>query len=95
MHKNERVFWDATLVPDSLARTLDQFKTGKLPSTLARAATDRSGHVRGGLIADRLREVEDKAKPRPRRRPAPESATDAGVWRTRVVRPAVSNLKNP
>jgi hypothetical protein len=35
--KNERIFWDTTLVPDPLRWTLDQFKAGKLPAMLTRA----------------------------------------------------------
>lgn len=37
MSKNERIFWDTTLVPDPFAWTLGQFKAGKLPAMLTRA----------------------------------------------------------
>ena len=36
-YKNERIFIDATVVPDSLEWTLDLFKHGKLPAMLTRA----------------------------------------------------------
>jgi len=37
MSKNERIFWDTTLVPDPLQWTLGQLKAGKLPTMLDRA----------------------------------------------------------
>lgn len=36
-NKNHRIFWDKTLVTDTLGWTLDLFKTGKLPAMLERA----------------------------------------------------------
>jgi hypothetical protein len=36
-NKNHRIFWDKTLVTDTLGWTLDQFKTGKLRDMIARA----------------------------------------------------------
>ncbi len=36
-NKNERIYWDKTVVPDTLAWTLDQFKKRKLSSMIARA----------------------------------------------------------
>ena len=61
-NKNERIFWDTTLVHDPLRWTLDQFKQGKLPSMIQRAGYP-------GIVADldddllqaRLTEVEAQA----------------------------------
>ena len=36
-NRNERTYWDTTLVDDPLGWTLDQFKSGKLPKMLVRA----------------------------------------------------------
>jgi len=36
-NQNVRLYWDMTLVPDTLSWTLDQFKGGRLPSMLERA----------------------------------------------------------
>ena len=36
-NKNHRIFWDKTLVPDTLGWTLEQFKTGRLRDMIARA----------------------------------------------------------
>lgn len=36
-NQDVRIFWDKTLVPDTLAWTLDQFKGGKLPAMIERA----------------------------------------------------------
>ena len=36
-NKNHRIYWDTTLVPDTLRWTLDQFKSGKLPGMIRRA----------------------------------------------------------
>jgi hypothetical protein len=35
--QNERIFWDKTLVPDTLQWTLEQFRQGRLPAMLMRA----------------------------------------------------------
>ena len=57
--KNERIFLDTTLVPDSLQWTLDWFKSGQLPAMIERAgypgiaaALDRD------LVATKVLEVE-------------------------------------
>jgi len=62
-NQDVRVYWDKTLVPDTLAWTLDQFKRGNLPAMIERAgyptianALDRD------LVASRLeREIEPTA----------------------------------
>jgi hypothetical protein len=36
-NKNHRIFWDKTLVPDTLGWTLEQFKSGKLREMIERA----------------------------------------------------------
>ena len=36
-NKDVRIYWDSTVVPDSLRWTLDQFKAGNLPSMIERA----------------------------------------------------------
>jgi len=36
-NKNHRIFWDKTLVPDTLEWTLEQFRTGRLKDMIARA----------------------------------------------------------
>ena len=36
-NKNHRIFWDRTLVPDTLEWTLEQFRTGRLKDMIARA----------------------------------------------------------
>jgi len=62
-NQDVRVYWDKTMVPDTLSWTLEQFKGGKLPAMIERAgyptiaaAMDRE------LVAARLeQEVEPKA----------------------------------
>ena len=62
-NQDVRIYWDKTLVPDTLSWTLEQFKTGKLPAMIERAgyptiasAMDRE------LVATTLeKEVEPKA----------------------------------
>ena len=36
-NKNHRIFWDQTLVTDTLEWTLEQFRTGRLRDMIARA----------------------------------------------------------
>ena len=36
-NQDVRIYWDKTLVPDTLSWTLDQFKGGKLPEMIERA----------------------------------------------------------
>jgi hypothetical protein len=63
MSKNERIFWDTTLVPDPFAWTLDQFKTGRLPAMLTRAGYPIiASALDDALVADRLGEVEKRAR---------------------------------
>jgi hypothetical protein len=61
--KNERIFWDTTLVPDSLHWTLDQFKRGKLPTMIERAGYPTvAAALDAELIAAKLPEVEAKTQ---------------------------------
>ena len=61
--KNERIFWDTTLVPDALRWTLDQFKTGKLPAMIDRAGYPTiAAALDADLIAAQLPAVEAKLK---------------------------------
>jgi len=63
MNKNERIFWDTTLVPNAFAWTLEQFKAGKLPAMLQRAGYPTVAAVLDeSLIASKLPEVEAKAQ---------------------------------
>ncbi len=57
-NQDVRIYWDTTLVPDTLSWTLEQFKAGKLPAMIERAgyptiaaAMDRE------LVAARLEQV--------------------------------------
>ena len=62
-NQDVRVFWDTTLVPDTLSWTLAQFKSGKLPAMIERAGypTIASAMDRD-LVATRLEhEVEPTA----------------------------------
>jgi hypothetical protein len=57
--KNERIFWDTTLVPDALRWTLDQFKAGRLRGMLERAGYPTiAAALDEELIAARLPQVE-------------------------------------
>ena len=49
-NKNERIYWDKALVPDTLRWTLDQFKGGKLPRMIQRAGYP-------GIVAEMDREL--------------------------------------
>ena len=61
--RNERIFWDRTLVPDPLAWTLDQFKLGKLPAMLERAGYPTiAAMVDQDLVQAKVREVEAKTQ---------------------------------
>lgn len=61
--KNERIFWDTTLVPDALRWTMDQFKAGKLRAMLNRAGYPTiAAALDEGLIAAKLPEVECTAQ---------------------------------
>jgi hypothetical protein len=61
--KNERIFWDTTLVPDALQWTFDQFRAGKLPRMLERAGYPTiAAALDEALIAARLPEVEAKLR---------------------------------
>jgi len=62
-YKNERIYLDKTLVPDPFRWVLDQFKGGRLPAMLARAGYPTvAAALDEGLINEKLREVEAKAK---------------------------------
>jgi hypothetical protein len=61
--KNERIFWDTTLVPDAFRWTIDQFKAGKLRPMLERAGYPTiAAALDEGLIAAKLPEVESTAQ---------------------------------
>jgi hypothetical protein len=63
MNKNERIFWDTTLVPNAFQWTMDQFKAGKLPAMLQRAGYPTVAETLDtGLITCKLPEVEAKAQ---------------------------------
>jgi hypothetical protein len=63
MAKNERIFWDTTLVPDPFHWTIDQFMRGKLPAMLERAGYPTiAAALDEGLIAAKLPDVEAKAR---------------------------------
>ncbi|HXH12414.1 MAG TPA: hypothetical protein VNP04_21930 [Alphaproteobacteria bacterium] len=63
MAKNERIFWDTTLVPDSFRWTIDQFKCGKLAAMLERAGYPTiAAALDEALIAAKLPEVEARAQ---------------------------------
>lgn len=58
-YKNERIFIDKTVVPDSLAWTLDLFKHGKLPTMLERAGYPTiAAALDEDLVAAKVCEVE-------------------------------------
>jgi hypothetical protein len=61
-NRNQRVFWDKTLVPDPLAWCLDQFRAGKLPAMIERAGyPDIAAAVDLDLVASKLAEIENTA----------------------------------
>jgi hypothetical protein len=63
MNNNERIFWDTTLIPNTLAWTLEQFKAGKLPAMLQRAGYPSvAAALDPGLITAKLPEIEAKTQ---------------------------------
>ena len=62
-NQDVRIYWDKTLVPDTLSWTLDQFKSGKLPDMIERAGypTIAAAMDRELVAATLEREVEPKA----------------------------------
>lgn len=61
-NKDERIFWDPTLVPDPLRWTLDQFKEGKLAAMIQRAGYPGIvAELDNELVQSKLPEVEAKA----------------------------------
>ncbi|MCE2403971.1 MAG: hypothetical protein J4F43_02315 [Dehalococcoidia bacterium] len=61
-NKNHRIFWDTTLVPDTLRWTLDQFKAGKLPAMIQRAGYPGIvADLDQGLLNLKLEELERRA----------------------------------
>ena len=70
-NKNHRIFWDKTLVPDTLEWTLNQFKSGKLAAMIERAgypgvAADLDHGVIESIfpaMAKRAREMQDAGMP--------------------------------
>jgi hypothetical protein len=62
-NKNERIFLDPTLVPDSLEWVLDQFKGGKLPKMIERAGYPSiAASLDTELVATKVRELESTIK---------------------------------
>lgn len=61
--KNERIFWDTTLVPDALQWTLAQFQARKLPAMLTRAGYPTiAAALDEDLIAAKLPEIAAKTQ---------------------------------
>jgi hypothetical protein len=62
-NQDVRIYWDKTLVPDTLSWTLEQFKGGKLPAMIERAGYPTiAAHLDRELVADKLvHEVEPTA----------------------------------
>ena len=62
-NQDVRIYWDKTLVPDTLSWTLDQFKSGKLPDMIERAGypTIAAAMDRELVAATLERDVEPKA----------------------------------
>lgn len=62
-NQDVRIYWDKTLVPDTLSWTLDQFKGGNLPAMIERAGypTIASAMDRDLVIAKLEKEVEPTA----------------------------------
>ena len=62
-NKNHRIYWDKTLVPDTLGWCLDQFKSGKLKAMLERAGYPGvAADLDEDLIASVLPLVEERAR---------------------------------
>ena len=62
-NKNHRIYWDKTLVPDTLGWCLDQFKSGKLKAMLERAGYPGvAADLDEDLIASVLPNVEARAR---------------------------------
>ncbi len=61
-NQDVRIYWDTTLVPDTLRWTFDQFAAGRLSAMVERAGypTIASG-LDEALLAERLREIEADA----------------------------------
>ena len=62
-NRNERIFWDKTLVPDPLAWTLNQFRSGRLPAMIQRAGypTIAAG-LDHDLISAKVEEVDSTTR---------------------------------
>jgi hypothetical protein len=62
-NQDVRIYWDKTLVPDTLSWTLEQFKSGKLPAMIERAGypTIAAAMDREFVAAKLEQEVEPKA----------------------------------
>ena len=62
-NKNHRIYWDKTLVPDTLGWCLDQFKSGKLKAMLERAGYPGvAADLDEDLIASVMPNVEARAR---------------------------------
>ena len=42
-NQDVRIYWDTTVVPDTLEWTMNQFKSGKLPGMIERRLSDHRG----------------------------------------------------
>ncbi|MGE3541074.1 MAG: hypothetical protein AB7N91_27015 [Candidatus Tectimicrobiota bacterium] len=63
MAKNERIFWDTTVVPDPFKWTLGQLKAGKLPAMLSRAGYPVvAAALDADLVASKLPLIEARAQ---------------------------------
>ena len=61
-NKNHRIYWDKTVVPDTLRWTLDQFKAGRLPAMIQRAGYPGIvASLDQGLLNVKLEELERRA----------------------------------
>ncbi len=61
--RNERIFWDKTLVPDPLDWTLNQFRAGNLPGMIERAGYPTiAATLDRGLVATKVEEVAKTTK---------------------------------
>ena len=62
-NRNERIFWDKTLVPDTLTWIFDQFKKGKLAAMIQKAGYPGIvADLDEELIQSKLPEVETRAR---------------------------------
>ena len=86
-NKNQRVYWDTTVVPDTLRWTLDQFKEGKLAAMIRNAGYPGVvADLDEGLVRSILPEVEAQALAMARAGAGPEDIPASPATRTRRAR---------